>query len=386
MSLLSSLENPLERLQVLPFAMNWRGVWNNTTQFFKNDVVLSPITSATYIALNVSTLGGADPSLTPADWGELAPATTGVIGVTAGAGIAIGGTPTLPIISNTGILSATAGLGITNTNTATDPRFENTGVLSLSVASPGLSSTGGATPTITNTGVLSVVSGGAGVSVVGTSIPTIVNTGVLTLSATPTGLLVTGGAQTPTITNTGVVTLGVGAGLALGGSPTNPTLTLTATSSPPVMSLITTISAPPDIPPANTSSSGFSPSPTSTLANHLLNGSPDPNGVWVLDFTGFTYFINSPSGGGNTLFLAIRDTVTGGGAVYGGIPGTGFVNVDTVRPLYCSVGKFYLNVAACRATGFRVLTNLLVANDTGAIATNTAFTAVPAFYYPNGIQ
>lgn len=388
MSLITSLDNPLERLQVLPDAMNWRGVWNNTTQYYRNDVVLSPIDTATYIALNVSTLGGADPSLTPADWQILASATTGVIGITAGPGIAIGGTPTLPVISNTGVLTATAGPGITNTNTATNPQFENTGVLSLSVATPGLSSTGGNNPTITNTGVLSVVSGGLGVQVTGTNIPTIINTGVLGLNVVAPGLSSTGG-NNPTITNTGVNTIVAGAGISVSGPPTTPTIALTATSSPPILSLITGTSIPGagSIPTGTTGSTFFTLSPTSQLALDLLNGVGDPNGTWVLDLTGFTFYVYAPAGGTNTITLAIEDVTTVGGPyTYTGIPGTGIVNVDANRPLYLSAGKFYLDVAACRATGFRVINAVLFSNDTGADIYTTAFGAIPCYYYPNGIQ
>lgn len=391
MSLVTSLDNPLERLQVLPNAMNWRGVWNNTTQYYRNDVVLSPIDTASYIALNVSVLGGADPSLTPADWQILASATTGVIGLTAGPGIAIGGTPTLPTVSNTGVLVATAGTGITNTNTATNPQFENTGILSLSVAAPGLSSTGGQNPTITNTGVLSVVSGGPGVQVTGTNIPTILNTGVLGLTAVAPGLLLTPAPtlQTPQLQNTGVLSIAGGPGIIVGGSPQNPTLTLSATSSPPILSLITTTSIPGggSIPTGTTGSSTLFPSGTSQIALDLLNGVGDPFGTWVLDLTGFTFYVDAPAGGTNTITLAIEDTTTGGGPyTYTGIVGTGNVNVDTTRPLYLSAGKFYLDVAACRATGFRKLSTLLVSNDTGATITPTGFGAVPCYYYPNGIQ
>ena len=381
---LNSLDNPLERLQVLPNAMNWRGVWNNTTQYYRNDVVLDSTDTATYIALNISTLGGAAPSLAPSDWEILAPATSGVIGITAGAGIAIGGTPTLPVISNTGILSATAGPGITNTGTATNPKFENTGVLSLGVGT-GLSSTGGNNPTIANTGVLSV-RGGTGVSVGGSNIPTITNTGVLSVSVVAPGLASTGG-QTPTIANTGIVSITAGTGIALSGPPNAPTLTLTATGASPVMSLITSFSPSGVINNGATGAIAASPSPTSLLANHLLNGSPDPNGVWVLDLTGYTYFSAPPPSAPNTLTLFLRDTTTGGGPfAYGGVVGTGIVDVDVNRPLYLSLGKFYLDVATCRATGFRVLNTVSIINNTGQQIFPTGSGAIPAFYYPNGIQ
>lgn len=383
MSLSSALSNPLERLTVLPDAMNWRGVWNNTTQYYRNDVVLSPADTAAYIALTVSALGGGDPSVNP-DWTVLSPATAGVLGITAGAGISIGGTPTLPVITNTGLLSATAGLGITNTGTTSDPIFENTGVLSLTVGT-GLSSTGGSAPTIANTGVLSIV-GGSGVTVVGSNIPTIANTGVVSLNVIAPGLTSTGG-QTPTIANTGVQSITGGTGIVVSGPPNAPTLTLTAAGASPVLSLITNVTPSGVIANGATLGIGASPSPTSLLADHLLNGSPDPNGVWVLDLTGYTYYVAPPSGGTNTITLSIRDAVTPGSPfIYPGVSGTGVVDVDPNRPLYLSLGKFYLDVVACRALGFRVLTAVLVANDTGQQIFPTGSGAIPAYYYPNGIQ
>lgn len=74
MASLESLANPLERIAVLPDAMNFRKnpqtglpYWDATIQYFINDVVISPITEGAYICSGgasnqTAVLGGSDPS------------------------------------------------------------------------------------------------------------------------------------------------------------------------------------------------------------------------------------------------------------------------------------------------------------------------------------
>jgi hypothetical protein len=76
---LESLRNPLERLEVLPTTMALRTdpltnspEWSASVQYFKNDVVISPVDGKAYVyyggASDVSTVrGGSDPSAS-ADW------------------------------------------------------------------------------------------------------------------------------------------------------------------------------------------------------------------------------------------------------------------------------------------------------------------------------
>jgi len=81
MASLESLSNPLERLSVLPTAMNLRinplggpPLWSATTQYFINDVVISPITEGAFVlsggATNQTAIrGGPDPSAdTTGNW------------------------------------------------------------------------------------------------------------------------------------------------------------------------------------------------------------------------------------------------------------------------------------------------------------------------------
>jgi len=95
----SQLDTPLERLATNPTGMNWRDIWDPTTQYYLNDVVVSPLNVNSYILIGKTTLlGGADPTLNP-DWGEISPATTGVAQVIAGDNITLGGTTTLPVVN-----------------------------------------------------------------------------------------------------------------------------------------------------------------------------------------------------------------------------------------------------------------------------------------------
>lgn len=108
---------PLEQLYAFPTMMKWRGTWVDTEQYLKNDVVISPINSSSYILANeTASLVPTDPSLDP-NWEELSPATVGVTSVNAGAGISIID-PTGPnvVVSNDGVITLTQGTNININN------------------------------------------------------------------------------------------------------------------------------------------------------------------------------------------------------------------------------------------------------------------------------
>lgn len=158
---LTTLQNPLSRLNVLPNTMNWRGGWDVSEQYYLNDIVSSPIDTFSYILTATSLLGGTDPSLS-AEWTRLTPITgTGEITfVGQGNGIIVDETdPSIPVVINDGVITFTAGTGLTNSGTPTDPIFDNTGVLSIT-ATTGLNNIGTAQePELVNTGVLSLAVG-----------------------------------------------------------------------------------------------------------------------------------------------------------------------------------------------------------------------------------
>lgn len=105
--------SPLEQLYAFPTMMKWRGTWVGTEQYFKNDVVISPINSSSYILVNETvSLIPTDPSLDP-NWDELSPATVGVTSVNGGAGITVTN-PTGPNVTviNDGVITVTEGTNI----------------------------------------------------------------------------------------------------------------------------------------------------------------------------------------------------------------------------------------------------------------------------------
>jgi uncharacterized protein YjeT (DUF2065 family) len=367
--------------------MNWRGLWTNTTQFYQNDVVLSPITTAPYLLTRLALLGGLDPSLVPANWTELAPATGGITGLTAGNGISITGTPTIPQLNNTGVLQVVAGTGITNVGTASQPELRNTGLISLNVGT-GLASSGGQTPTLTNTGVLSITTtAGSGITITGSSnAPTVVNSGILAVNA-GAGITIAPvpSANQPTIANTGVISITAGSGIIISGPPQTPTISSSAIAADPVATTIPLSSIFVPIPAGATGTNVLSLSPTSLLAQHLASGSPDPNGTWILDLTSFVFLNIIPAGGTQTITTGVEDNTTVGGPyTYTGVVGTGTTFLNT-PPCYVSLNKFFLNVADARTAGLRDLNLFLVSNDTGGDLLNTGAGVITATYYPNGV-
>lgn len=74
MSALDPLTIQGTRLTWLPDGMNWRGYWDSTAQYVKNDVAMSQIDNAAYVAIR-NVLGGQDPSfvLLGGPWIRLSP-------------------------------------------------------------------------------------------------------------------------------------------------------------------------------------------------------------------------------------------------------------------------------------------------------------------------
>jgi hypothetical protein len=427
----SSFDNPLERLALNPTGMNWRNLWDATTQYYLNDVVVSPANSASYILNGQTTIiGGLDPTLNP-DWIELSLQTTGVTTVNAGIGISVANPSTNPTVNNTGVLTITAGNGISNTGTAQDVILNNTGLVSL-IGGPGIQySTGFPYPTITNTGIRTITAGsgitrtpgsdpqiansgilaiqqGAGIAVTPNSQnPQIDNTGVLSLTVnnSGSGLQNIGTSQNPNVINTGVLSITAGPGITSTGGQ-NPTLS--ASSSGPTLSYFGIPSSFSGGPLVSISTSvlfniGSVTSQSSRLALDLLNGAPDTNGTWLLDISGFG-FINVggptpllPTSQSRFEVLFLDRTTVGGPFPYnvttasptqGGmymVPGVPPLPLTSAQPL--SFGQVILKISDIRLSGLRVFDDLAFLNNT---AYNYYLTSYPircfATYYPDGLQ
>lgn len=279
--------------------------------------------------------------------------------------------------------------------------------------------------TFSGAGVVSNITAGTGILKTGTSSnPTISNSGVLTVGAGSSGISITGTAQNPVINNTGVLTVGAGSGVAVGGTSTNPTVSLTnvgtaGTYGYPTSVItdatgrITSITA--GSPPASVSVpklsrlgiSGGSTSPinggttgyqsvsfiSGAFYNDILAGtSPDPNGVWVLDFTPvgllLTGSVNTGVvniGFGNSADAGIYYNSGSNVATFGSLPTT---NGSVPRTGSCS--PFIVKVSDLIATCPNMssgLTRLYFNNQsTDVLWVQTLPSAVNCYYYPNGVQ
>jgi len=417
------LQSPLERLSVLPTTVNWRGAWDPTEIYFKNDIAVSPLNGSSYILTGtISVTNATDPSLS-ALWTEfsslstgiqsvagLAPGITvdntnplqpiiinsGVLGVLGGAGaINVDNTdPQNPVINSTAITNLGQGTGILIGGTASVPVINNTGVLQV-LAGGGIAvSAPTGNVTVSNNGIISLIAG-AGITVdttVDPRNPTISNAGVASLAVQTPGLSSTGGLN-PTIANTGVLTVApADSSIIITGTPQNPILQ----SDTPIISLFSATTNYSGQPPIASGTTGTLPLfgvPGNLFSTYMLNGAPNPNGVFMIDMTTISYMFNlvpgSPTVTSSAYSISFEDSVTVGGPYFytsGTFPSNYWLSLGQSYPITAFLGQVYLEVAAARATGMRAVNVIRVTNGTNAPMVLTSSGGVFAVYYPNGIE
>jgi hypothetical protein len=215
------LSTPLNRLNALPTAINWRNdVWSPTTVYYKNDIVISPITSGSYINISSSTTtrGGGDPSTNASAWFVFGSGAAGVQEIQGSEYITVGPTST-PEITNNGVCDIAIGNNLNNLGTQNDPILEDLGIISV-LANPGISITGN---TVTNTGVI-YINGGPEIVVTGNSDITLSHTGVISLTQAATPGLTVGAGSSPLITNTGLLSVSASTGITNSSTAQTPNL------------------------------------------------------------------------------------------------------------------------------------------------------------------
>jgi hypothetical protein len=364
MSVSQSLDTPFERLAILPTTMSWRGGWSVSQQYFKNDVVVSAINFATYILTTTSVAGGLDPSLSTGEWVELSSPNTAVNSVRAGVGISVAGS-TNPVITNTGVLTATAGSGIVNTGTANNVILENTGVITLQQGSGILITGPSQLPTITNNGVRQIQQG----------------SGILIDRTNP---------NIPSISNNGVLTVNQGAGITVNNTdPRNPIVS----ASVGFTSLITGTVGNQNIPflaPSPCVAGGqatFFVVTSGLFASYLATGPPTPNGVFLINFTGYNLFFTnvggSPTVGQNLVSIGFFDSALNKTYTAGQTVG---LATGAVYPINATIPLCVFNVTAARTAGLRTLDQIVLTNNTLSPFVCPSANAITAVYYPNGLQ
>ena len=218
---------------------------------------------STFQALALQPNSNRVPPSSPLYWTQTSSPGGGVISIGAGTAISVGGTSTVPVVSNTGVTAVGVGTGLSTSAATGSLTLANTGVLGLSSILNGGVSVGGTAQNpiltgtyyagrgitvapdldhnvaISNTGVLSVAVG-SGLSTSGASgAITLANTGVTSIVA-GTNVTLSGGVGTGAVTVnasggtsgtvTSVTSAGVGSGIVVGGTATDPTISTALTA------------------------------------------------------------------------------------------------------------------------------------------------------------
>lgn len=244
-----------------------------------------------------------------------------------------------------------------------------------------------------------VVNGNANISgsvTVNTLNATTINGGnVLNNITAGTGLIKTGTSTNPTLSNSGVLSLTAGSNITLSGSTGNITISASSTPTTPQVKLSR----------LGISGSGSSPVSGGTIGyqsinfisgalyNDILAGSsPDPNGVWVLDFSPLCLLLTGSLNTG-IVNIGIGDSIDSGiyynsapnNAQFGSLPVTnGLVpRTGSCPPLIIKVSDL---VATCPNIS-SPLTRLYFNNQsTDTLWVQTLPPAINCYYYPNGVQ
>lgn len=377
------LGDAFERFAALPQAVNWIGEWDQNTVYLKNDVVTSPLTTASFIMIGPQTslLGGEDPSINNVNWFQYGSSINTVQNIRVGAGLELLGSDSNPIVSNTGVITLVPGDGITNIGTNVDPVL-TCETLTAIVPGLGIDVFGIPIPNIVNTGVVNLIQG-RGLKIVGSQLIDIDNEGLFSLEGN-IGLTVSAGVI-KTITNTGLLSVIAGTGIANIGTATEPNLKnngvvtlrplnesvlITGTNAGPLIASnlpqktvvwIPTIATKMTPNPIGGSiPTGIIPvtSPPGLWTNCVANGVPYKTGYFLLTIP-FTFMLNT---GGFFVRAALRillaDTVN---------------NVTYEIPYYAynprlplqnlieySLGNVLISLEVLRFTGFRQLTQIQV--------------------------
>lgn len=417
----ADLDTRLKRFNALPQMMNYQGTWSPTTDYFQNDVVVSPADFASYIQISPTSVitGQGDPSTNPTDWFRFGQGAGGVQEIDPGAFISTTGS-TNPTITNLGVITPTLSPNLNNLGTINAFILETTGILGVT-AGPGIGTqlsplaitdlfnTGvrsiqgqsniviadGITPfdkVISYTGVGTLTSPLPGLTIGPGSTPLITNTGLLSL-ITGTGITNSSTAQTPNLTNDGLITL-VGSNITVNNTAGAVTLSTTH----PSLSQIGTM-APVMVPSQLTNAvrSGriaVTQTAGTDWATSISTGVPYAIGSFELSFS-ITFLLSGINTDiGNTLF-----------SLYDGVnnvlyplttPAISYTNVaynrsSATTPYSSTFGKFIVDLTAIRASGFKELTHfqidqIFVAGTPGnSVVLQAASANIFGVYYTNPI-
>jgi len=393
------LSSPLNRLNALPTAVNWRNeAWSPTELYYRNDIVISELTGGAYINISPSATlrGGGEPSTNPTEWYVFGEGAAGVQEIQGTQYITVGPTST-PQITNNGVCEIAIGQNLNNLGTQNDPILEDLGITSV-LFNPGISVTGN---TVTNTGVIHV-NGGAGITVTGSSDLTISHTGVVSLTQAPTPGLTVGAGATPLITNTGLLSVIASTGLVNDGTPQAPELrndgvidisgsssilvtdfpTIKLSTVNPSISLVGILDSNVVMTPPTTNYPTPSRIPVTQIAGSVWATSiatqqPYSTGTFTLFITlGTNIFTTSSSGASAfgpttiTIYDSVNNKVypaTQGFTDYNLLASSSRLFSSQIRVIRPALTRIVIDLAKLWATGFRQMTHIQISQRGGTL-------------------
>lgn len=392
-------DNPLERLAVLPNVMNWKGLWDTGNQYYMNDVVVEPVSTATYILTGITALLSTVTPSSDAQWTVFAGTADGVVSVSGGAGISITGTSTNPIINNTGILDISGGTGISIDKTSPQNPIINCSAFTQIIPGDGITIAGIPDPIITNNGVRTLTQGSGIVLSSTTGNISISNSGILSI-VEGVGVGITPG-QNPTISNTGVISITPGDNITNTGTESEVILnaltpSLSQFCNTEIMILTTdpfpipaAVAGPPSVPGIGNVTL-FAGDPSPFFANLLLNGGPTSAGVFMIDMNGINMlYTGSGDVSGNDPYVTqiqFVDSTTAGGPYYylaDSVTANRYSAVIFPFPFTLGMVLFGLNDA--RTAGLRIINSFNIINHMFSEIELLGGSGVYATYYPNGV-
>jgi len=372
------LSTPLNRLNTLPTAVNWRGGWSPTEVYYRNDIAVSPITSGSYVNISPSTtiLDGGDPSINMTAWAIFGQGAAGVQEIQGSEYITVGPTST-PQISNNGVCELAIGQNLNNLGTQQDPILEDLGIISL-LPNPGISVVGN---TVSNTGVIHVNAlPSSGIAVTGNSdlliscsgllsltsppnsgvtvgaglLPLVNNTGLLSLTAS-TGLINSSTAQTPNIANNGVID--ISGSVIVTGFP-NVKLSTVHPSISLIGTLVNSVMNPNPINGLTNGDIPISQIPGSIWATSIATQTPYSSGTFTINVS-LSFFLAAFALNMGSTTYTIYDSINNVAYPAVSLQNAFSINRSQVpNQIYFFVLKINIDLATLWASGFRVMTHI----------------------------
>jgi hypothetical protein len=390
-------DNPLERLAVLPNVINWKNGWVDGTQYFMNDVVVEPSSTASYILTGAtSLLSTVNPASDPL-WSILAGTTQGIVSVNAGAGISITGPPINPYINNIGILDISGGNAITIDKTSPQNPIISCSAFTQIIEGLGITVAGIPDPIITNNGVRTLTQGAGIVISSTTGDVSISNSGIIDILE-GTGVSISLG-QTPTISNTGVISITPGDNISNTGTASEVILNALIPSLSQFCNVnVIVLSTVPFPIPASTGTATpgvgnvviEGGAPSSFFANILANGGT-LGGLFMIDLNGFSMlYTGSGAVTGFAPFVTqiqfVDSTTAGGPFYYTADSASANRYSGVIFPFPFSLGVIRFVVADARATGMRQVDSFNIINNMSSEVELLGGSSAYATYYPQGVQ